>query len=170
MSLRNPAVRAELILTACEGGSAARARALDMPSPEHTGPLLDPLLAGLADPSPVVRDAGAGRLLSWEPPSVRDVLVAALRAERDPEVAGTLLSGFGWRGEHRVADLAVRWPRDPVAGRRTARCPRSATRSATGSPRSPPTSLPPCAAPPPNFSTRWPRAVRNDAGPDRSPG
>ncbi|WP_328492165.1 HEAT repeat domain-containing protein [Streptomyces sp. NBC_00414] len=113
----DPAVRAEVIRTAREGEGAARAEALEMLPKQCTERLLDSLLTGLRDPSPEVRYAVARRLLGLERLSVRDALVEALRTERDPEVAGTLLSGLGWRGERRVTDPAVRWLTDPGAGR-----------------------------------------------------
>ncbi|MBQ0851471.1 HEAT repeat domain-containing protein [Streptomyces sp. BH-SS-21] len=113
----DPAVRAEVLRTAREGEGAARAQALQM-LPGHCGRrLLDSLLTGLRDPSPEVRHAAARRLLDLKGRSVRDAWVEALRTERDPEVAGTLLSGLGWQGERRVTDLAVRWLGDPRAGR-----------------------------------------------------
>ncbi|MDQ1034166.1 HEAT repeat protein [Streptomyces sp. V3I8] len=117
----DPAVEAEMLRTAREGESAARARALDMLSRDRTGTLLDSLLAGLRDPSPEVRRAVAPWLLDLERPAVRDALVAALRTERDPGVADLLLGGLGWRGEHRVTGLAARWLRDPLTGRGAAR-------------------------------------------------
>lgn len=116
----DPAVRAEVLRTAREGEAAARAQVLEMLPRTCTERLLDSLLTGVRDPSPVVRYAVVRRLLNLERPSVDDTLVDALRTERDPEVAGLLLSGLGWRGERRVTDLAVRWLGDPRAGRRAA--------------------------------------------------
>ncbi|MEV7140640.1 HEAT repeat domain-containing protein [Streptomyces tauricus] len=116
----DPAVHAEVLRTAREGEGAARAQVLEMLPRDCTERLLDSLLTGVRDPSPVVRYAVARRLLDLERPSVDDTLVDALRTERDPEVASLLLSGLGWRGERRVTDLAVRWLADPRAGWRAA--------------------------------------------------
>ncbi|MGW6010108.1 HEAT repeat domain-containing protein [Streptomyces sp. NPDC055210] len=116
----DPAVRAEVIRTAREGEGAARAQVLEMLPRDCTERLLDSLLTGLRDPSAQVRYAVARRLLDLKSHSVRDALVEALRTERDPEVAGLLLSGLGWHGERRVTDLAVRWLGDPRAGREAA--------------------------------------------------
>ncbi|MFH8463001.1 HEAT repeat domain-containing protein [Streptomyces sp. NPDC017991] len=113
----DPVVRAEVIRTAREGEGAARARALEMLPKHCTKRLLDSLLTGLRAPSSEVRYAVARRLLDLARPPVRDALVETLRTERDPRVAGLLLSGLGWRGERRVTDLAVRWLEDPGAGR-----------------------------------------------------
>ncbi|MFD6286482.1 HEAT repeat domain-containing protein [Streptomyces sp. NPDC060205] len=113
----DPVVRAEVIRTAREGEGAARAQVLEILPRDCTERLLDSLLTGLRDPSPEVRYAVARRLLDQERHSVQDALAEALRTERDPEVAGLLLRGLGWRGERWVTDLAARWLGDPRAGR-----------------------------------------------------
>ncbi|GGX29052.1 HEAT repeat domain-containing protein [Streptomyces lomondensis] len=110
------AVRAEVIRTARQGTGTARARALDRLPARCTEHLLDSLLTGLHDPSPAVRIAVARRLFHVEQRQVQDRLAAALRNERDPEVAARLLRGLGERGDERVTEPAVRWLRDPVAG------------------------------------------------------
>ncbi|PSM45183.1 hypothetical protein C6Y14_03660 [Streptomyces dioscori] len=116
----DPAVRAEVIRTAREGEGAARAQVLQMLPRNCTERLLVSLLTGLRDPSTEVRYAVARRLLDLERNSVRDALFEALRTERNPEVAGLLLSGLGRRGERLMTDLAVRWLGDPRAGRQAA--------------------------------------------------
>ncbi|MER7406122.1 HEAT repeat domain-containing protein [Streptomyces sp. NPDC000070] len=117
----DPAVRAEVIRTARQGPGAARARALDL-LPDHcTEQLLESLLAGLSDPSADVRTAVARRLFDVARPEARDALAAALRTERDPEVAAYLLRRLGDLGDERVTAPAVRWLRDPDAGASAAR-------------------------------------------------
>ncbi|MFC9504738.1 HEAT repeat domain-containing protein [Streptomyces sp. NPDC057002] len=115
------AVRTEVIRTARQGKGAARARALDWLPERCTEQLLDSLLTGLGDPSPEVRIAVARRLFDLARPQTQDELAAALRTERDPEVAAPLLRGLGRLGDERVTGPAVRWLRDPEAGASAAR-------------------------------------------------
>ncbi|MER8224333.1 HEAT repeat domain-containing protein [Streptomyces sp. NPDC094143] len=114
-------VRAEVIRTARQGRGAARARVLERLPRQCTEPLLDSLLDGLHDPSPQVRLQAARRLCHVEQRQLQDTLAAALRTERDPQVAAALLSGLGDQADERLSDAAARWLRDPVAGPPAAR-------------------------------------------------
>ncbi|MFI8219586.1 HEAT repeat domain-containing protein [Streptomyces sp. NPDC085932] len=114
-------VRAEVIRTAREGAGAARARALEELPRQCIEPLLDALLDGLRHPFPQVRVQAARRLSDVERPQAKEALTAALRTERDPEVAAVLLRDLGDRTDGGLTDTAVGWLRDPVAGPPAAR-------------------------------------------------
>ncbi|MFI8166267.1 HEAT repeat domain-containing protein [Streptomyces sp. NPDC085931] len=114
-------VRAELVRTARQGRGAARARVLERLPRQCTEQLVDALLDALRDPSPQVRRQAARRLSDVRHRQVQDTLAAALRTERDPEVAATLLSGLGDQADEWLVDVAVGWLRDPVAGPPAAR-------------------------------------------------
>ncbi|MFJ4277441.1 HEAT repeat domain-containing protein [Streptomyces massasporeus] len=116
----DPAVRTELIRVARQGTGAARARALEWLPERCTGQLLESLLTGLHDPSPVVR-IQARRLFHVEQQQIQDKLAALLRTEEHPDAAAGLLDGLGGRGDDRVTEPAVRWLRHPVAGPSAAR-------------------------------------------------
>jgi HEAT repeat protein len=110
------AVLREMLRAARLGYGTVRARALELLPARCTAQLRDSLLDGLRDQEPEVRQAVAGKLAEDPEPGTADVLRAALDAERDPDVASTLLHALGRRGERGALPAAVRWFDDPEVG------------------------------------------------------
>ncbi|MFJ5265641.1 HEAT repeat domain-containing protein [Streptomyces sp. NPDC088387] len=117
----DPAVKAAVIRTAEEGEPAARAQALERLPPNFAKRLHPSLIAGLGDPSPVVRRAVLGWLSELPDDETTDMLVATLETEESSEVAGDLLHELGRREEQRAIAPALRWLRHPDAGRQAAK-------------------------------------------------
>lgn len=116
MFKKDPDVEAEVVRTAQLGEDAARVCAVLMLSDLHTDRLLRSLLRELAEgTSSEVRCAVAFRLARVNRPEIRDALVAALAAERDPEVAIQLLFLLGRSGDERLLGPASHWLRDERA-------------------------------------------------------
>ncbi|MGI5460751.1 HEAT repeat domain-containing protein [Streptomyces sp. CA-249302] len=114
--LRDPAVEAEVLRTACEGTGPTRARALDALPVRRIAQVQGSLVDALRDESPPVRIAAARRLSRIDGEPVADALAAALVDERDPGVASQLLNRLGHRGDRRATGPAVRWLHHPEAG------------------------------------------------------
>ncbi|MFI6013248.1 HEAT repeat domain-containing protein [Streptomyces sp. NPDC051243] len=112
----DPAVSAEVVLTAERGDGEARVRALDLLPRHWTERLLDSLLTGLHDQSAEVRIAVAGRLADVAHARTSDALATALETERDAHVAACFLRRPARRGDERVTDAATRRLDDAVAG------------------------------------------------------
>ncbi|ANS62386.1 hypothetical protein SLINC_0162 [Streptomyces lincolnensis] len=110
-------VEAELVRTAQWGEDAARAGALLLLPEQHIERLLPSLLRDLTDaPSTEVRRATVFRLASVDRPEVQDALLAALEAERDPEMAAQLLYLLARSGDERLLGPASRWLSKESAG------------------------------------------------------